>query len=353
MTKPVNTNSPGVPFQSPPSIEEQSQPAESGRTEQMHQVKVQFEAGSKDKASNLFESTKESISSFFSNFSSNFQASSNPVENQNEGILSKIANILSRIFSFFTNRKVAGEGNEETKGKALDNQALEGSTSDQTAIREESATGKESIRDSLVGKEIASNEVPIQKGNETLLVTSQFHRDLSRSNITWNGQLLMTKGERAIPEVQYDACKKMENELGVQGFKNISLVMNQASFADALGNLILKYANDKEMIFGLNDFPEHQLEYQLDATDPNEVKLTIRIDFALAEIDKVSNLRTDQNVKDTNPRYIAYKREITIPRSELSTDWKLEAHEIAPGLKVVDHISKPSASYEEAKNSVA
>ncbi|MBA2369106.1 MAG: hypothetical protein H0V82_08810 [Candidatus Protochlamydia sp.] len=295
-----------------------------------HRVNVKFEEGSKEKASDLFKSTKETISSFFSNVSKHLENSTKPLERGNEGFLSKIAKILSKIFSFFTSKE------------------------SQVDIKD-SPSGKQAIYNSLSGKEISIKEVPIIKGGETLYVNEQFYKDLSRSNISWNGELLLKKEERTKSEFQYDACKKMESNLGVQGFKNISLVMNQGTLADALGNLMAKYSDDQQMVFGLGMFPEHLLEFRLDATDPDEVKLTIKVDFALAQLEKTDNLMQNQNIKDTNPQYIVYSREITIPRSELNIDWSTEVQgrEAASGIKVVDHVSKPLYSYEEAKNAVA
>ena len=329
MTHPLNSSSSATPTPPHASVEKQSPPEATGRTENMHQVKIEFDDGSKEKTSNLFESTKDSISSFFSTLSSHLNASAKHPASESESFLSKISKILARIFSFFT--QIGSEAGN----------------------RVESSSGKTAVRESLQGKEISQKKVSVKKGDESIQVNNQFYLDLSRSNISWNGQLLMKREERTHPALQFDSCKKMESELGGQGFENISTLMNQATLADALIYLSNKFADEEHTIAGLSHYDEHRLEYQVDTHDENQVKLTILVDFALVENDKIENLFSGEGIKAINPQFIAYKREIIIPRSELNTDWKARmGEEAAPGLKVVDQFSKPSYSFEEAKKAV-
>ncbi|WP_068468480.1 hypothetical protein [Candidatus Protochlamydia phocaeensis] len=295
-----------------------------GKTANGRRVQTNFKSETKERIRAFFSTIKEQISTFFAKVG---HALTFPFSSASEN-LGSIKEVLRKIFpALFPLRKETFE----------------------------SELGKEAIHNSLIGKGINNSQERLTNGQETVSVNAQFYKDLNRMNIYWEGKLLMTTQERTDPDKQFEACKKMQDELGEQGLKNLTALMNQASLADELITLMSKYADDEKIVAGLG-FEGHALEYRVEITKDNQVKLSIVVDYALAESAKVSALNDGEGIKTTDPEYIVYKREVMISKEDLNINWADKTDQgdpITPQISVFDHISKPSYSYEEAKKAVS
>jgi hypothetical protein len=216
----------------------------------------------------------------------------------------------------------------------------------------ETEQGKQAIINSFMGKELTDSTVTLKKENGAIEVNSQFQKDLGRSDIWWNGKPLLNKKVKTEEVPQFEACQKLKKELGEVGFKNLTVIANQSSTADATGYIMGKYMTNKEVVIGLGLYG-HEVTYKLDTRDPNYLKLSIIVDYALVEQQKIAELPDNTAPKGIGEKYIILRRDIQIPRAELNTNWQeQEGSPLAPGLIVKDTISYPCESYKQARRAV-